>query len=297
MVARTLSLFPFRRRGPARTGTVVSIALGLLALCGGCGKEEPAAPAPSAGPGAGVSGDAASTPAPSRPGRGTAPVTVTGEEPYASSELGALRGTILFQGEVPQRFPLVSDSSPECKHHPEVDQRSNLIVVNDGKLANCYVALASGFDKARIPPVEAATVSLEQKGCMYVPRVLALRVGQTLRVTNDDPTTHNVHTRAKRNPETNRNMGAGQAPLEFRFERAESPVPFQCDIHPWMGAAVFVEEHPWFAVSDEQGAFFIRDVPPGEYVVEAIHESLGRVTGSVSVKAGVATAFTLGLSR
>lgn len=233
----------------------------------------------------------------SRSGRGTAPVTVTGEEPWESSELGALRGTILFQGEAPKRFPLVSDSSPECKHHPEVDQRSNLIVVNDGKLANCYVALASGFDKARIPPVEPATVSLEQKGCMYVPRVLALRVGQTLRVTNDDPTTHNVHVRSKRNPELNRNMGAGQEPLEFRFERAETPVPFQCDIHPWMGAAVFIEEHPWFAVSDEQGAFLLRDVPPGDYVVEAIHESLGRVKGSVSVKSGVATAFTLTLSR
>ncbi len=159
------------------------------------------------------------------------------------------------------------------------------------------MALDSGFDRARIPPVPDTPVTLDQKGCMYVPRVVALRVGQVLRVTNDDPTNHNVHTRPKRNEALNRNMGAQQPALEFRFDKPERPVPFACDIHPWMGAAVFVEEHPWFAVTDAHGAFQIRDVPPGEYVVEATHESLGKVSGSVTVVAGKSTGFTLTLAK
>src|SRR5262245_5229227 len=264
MVARPRA--PFSPRAPIAAGFFASAALLVTAACAcSCG-EQPDAGAP-AGATAPASDEApASTEAASqsrgssRGGRST-PVTLTAEEPYESSELGALHGTILFAGEAPARFELGAASNAECKHHPEVDQRSNEIVVNGGKLAGVFVTLASGFDKAHVPPASDAVASLEQKGCMYVPRVLALRVGQTLRVSNDDPTNHNVHTFSKRNSATNKNMGAKQPPLEFRFDKAEYPVPFQCDIHPWMGAAVFVEEHPWFAVTDEQGAFRIRDVP------------------------------------
>src|SRR5262249_48346068 len=98
-------------------------------------------------------------------------------------------------------------------------------------------------------------------------------------IRNSDPTNHNVHSLPRKNDASNVQMGPGQAPLEITFERAEAPIKFQCDVHSWMGAAVFVEEHPWFAITDEHGAFTIRDVPPGDYVVEAVHELLGRASG------------------
>jgi hypothetical protein len=92
-------------------------------------------------------------------------------------------------------------------------------------------------------------------------------------------------------------MGAGQAPIEFVFERAERPVPFKCDIHPWMEADVWVEEHPWFALSGEDGAFRIEDLPPGEYVVEALHPSAGtgRTAARVTLSAGRETRIALTL--
>jgi plastocyanin len=264
-----------------------------LLVAGACSGSEPAPASESAAPAA----DASST-SPSAPGGRTrvADAVLTGSEPYASATLGALHGTVLFEGTPPERFPQGADKSADCKHHPEVDQRQNIVVVNDGKLAGAFVRLASGYDEATVPALVDAPITLDQKGCMYVPRVLGLRVGQTLRVTNLDPTAHNVHAVPRRNDEVNRNMGRGQTPIEFRFERAERPVPFKCDIHPWMGAAVFVEEHPWFAVSDASGAFRIRDVPPGEYVVEAVHEKLGKVSARVTVAAGQSTGFTLKLS-
>ena len=270
----------------------------LLGACGLAACSEEPKSTPEAKQAESPATSEASQATPGRAGRSAAAaVSLTGEEPDESSELGALHGTILFAGAAPERFPLGASSTPECKHHPEVDQRSNVLIVNDGKLANAYVTIDSGYDRAKVPPASAATLTLSQKGCMYVPRVLALRVGQTLRVTNDDPTNHNVHARGQRNGELNKNMGKGQEALEFRFDKPEKPVPFACDIHPWMGAAVYVEEHPWFAVTDEQGAFRIRDLPPGEYVVEVTHEALKRTKGTVRVEAGKSSGFTLTLSK
>jgi len=266
----------------ALRSSVLSASLLVLASVSACGGDEPAASAPETAP-------ESSSAEPASAGgtrRAVAKAESSGEEPYDSAELGALHGEILFTGTAPERFTLGAAQTSGCRDHPDVDQRANEVVVADGKLAGAYVYLKSGFDAARIPAPSADVVTLEQKGCMYVPRVLALRVGQTLQVTNGDPTAHNVHARAKRNPELNKSMGAAQAPIEFRFEKAERPVPFKCDIHPWMGAAVFVEEHPWFAVSDGAGRFRIADVPPGEYVVEVVHERLGETRGSATVTAG-----------
>ena len=267
-------------------------ALLLAALPPACGgSSDPAPPAESVAEPA--------TSQATNPGRGASvpAAELLGAEPYDSAELGALHGEIRFVGAVPERFQLGAAQMKECQHHPEVDQRSNKEIVNAGKLANAFVRLKSGYDKARIPPAPSTPVTLDQKGCMYVPRVLGLQLGQKLLVANSDPTNHNVHARSRKNDELNRNMGAGQPPVEFSFEHGEGPIPFQCDIHSWMGAAVFVEEQPWFAVTDEAGAFHIRDVPPGEYVVEAVHESLGRAQGTVSVAAGKSTGFTLTIRK
>jgi plastocyanin len=290
MVAHTLARFPL---APRLHLAVTVIAC--LAACGG--GEETGTPGPAPTETATTPDAGAPAGAPQGRRAGATPVTTTSVEPSGSDELGGLHGTILFSGTAPERFPLGAKQVAECQHHTDVDQRSNVVVVNDGKLANVFVTLKSGYDEAQVPTASTATVTLDQRGCMYVPRALGLQLGQKLLVANSDPTNHNVHTKPRRNAEVNRSMGARQPALEFTFEHAEM-VPFACDIHPWMGAAVFVEEHPWFAVTDENGAFRIANVPPGEYVVEARHEhkDIRAVTGTVTVKAGESQGFTLTLA-
>lgn len=289
-------------RIPPRAGT----ALGLLCFAAGalgCGGERQERAAPAADDGAteveDAEPEAGDAPA-GRSGRdsSTPDATVIDERPYDSTEFGALHGEIRITGEPPARFPLGADQQADCRHHPEVEQLSEIVVAEAGKLQNVYVhlRLPGSFDETKVPAPPATPVLLDQRGCMYTPHVLALQAGQTLRVANSDPTTHNVNYLAPKNAVTgNRNMGAGQAPLELTLTKPEEKIRFKCDVHPWMGAWAYVEEHPWFAVSGKGGVFEIRDVQPGTYTVEAIHEHYGKIRGRVVVEAnksrGIALTF------
>ena len=62
-------------------------------------------------------------------------------------------------------------------------------------------------------------------------------------------------------------------------------VPFKCDVHGWMNAYVGVVEHPYFAVTDKDGKFSLKGLPPGTYTIEAWHEKLGTQTAKVTLGA------------
>jgi hypothetical protein len=109
---------------------------------------------------------------------------------------------------------------------------------------------------------------------------------------------HNVHSvpTVAGNPEDNKAQMPGGADLTFSFPKEEKFLKFKCDVHPWMFAWVTVVDHPYFAVTDKDGKFTIKDVPAGKYTVTALHRKaapLG-VDQEVEVKADGAKAdFTL----
>jgi hypothetical protein len=125
-------------------------------------------------------------------------------------------------------------------------------------------------------------VVLDQKNFQYVPHVLALQVGQPLIVRNSDDHAHNIHLKCTVNPETNfAMMGIGEnPPITFK---APEFFPIKCDVHPWMDAEVGVFDHPYFAVTGDDGSFVIRNVPPGNYILAARHELFGELTQPVAV--------------
>ena len=269
-------------------------------LAWACGSEEPTTPGATPAEGA----DAAPTdedeeqaPAESTPG-GTsggrsgssrsAGVETLPSEPYESETLGAIRGEVRFAGEAPERFKIVAEEKAECTHHADVDHLSEIVIVNDGKLQNVLVHVTRGYDESQVPAPPAEPAHLDQRGCTYVPHVLAVQTGRTLLIANSDPTNHNVNIVARKNDiGGNRNVGEGQAPLSVVPDKEELSVLFKCDVHPWMRAYLHVIEHPWFAVSDAQGTFEIRDLPPGKYSLEFVHEEYGKKTArDLVVEAG-----------
>ena len=119
-------------------------------------------------------------------------------------------------------------------------------VVKDGKLANSFIYLKDGTtaDGTKITeitfPVPTEAVTLDQKGCHYVPHVMGLQANQKLKITNSDPTQHNIHPTPKSNPEWNQTQPNGAPPIEKTFARAEVLIPVKCNQHPWMKSYIGV---------------------------------------------------------
>jgi hypothetical protein len=207
-----------------------------------------------------------------------APITYYKVDPATA---GKVRGAVRFQGKKPSAKPISMDAEEACeKLHADPVDGSGFVVGKDGAFQNVFVYIKSGLEgKAFEPPKQA--VILDQRGCMFVPRVIALRAGQTLTVKNSDPVSHNIHPNPQNNREWNQQQSPGAPDLVRRFVRPEVMIPVKCNIHNWMRSYIGVVEHPYFGVTDASGAFDWKDIPPGEYVVAAWHEGLPELTQKV----------------
>jgi plastocyanin len=158
------------------------------------------------------------------------------------------------------------------------------VLVADGKLANVWVHVVKGAPDA-LPP--AAPIEIDQRDCMYVPRVAIAVVGQKIAVRNGDPVLHNVHAFLGDSTLFNRGMPNDKAaPLEY------TPVQpgllrLKCDVHPWMRGYVGVSATAFQAVTGPDGAFRLPDLPAGRYTLEAWHEKLGALTAEVGAPARI----------
>jgi hypothetical protein len=139
-------------------------------------------------------------------------------------------------------------------------------------------------------------VTLDQRGCLYAPRVLGMQTGQALQVRNSDPLLHNVHSLSTRGNTFNVSQPQAGMVHTLRLKYPDVIMRIKCDIHSWMTAYVGVEPHPYFAVSGENGSFRIAGVPAGRYSIRAWHERYGQQTQPVAVKAGQTTAIELAYS-
>lgn len=203
-----------------------------------------------------------------------------------SSVSGALvTGKIKFEGVLPQTSPIAMRSDPACaSEHPQPVHAEDVVAGQNGALENVIVFVSQGADDKTYDVPQTPAV-MEQKGCMYEPHVLAMRAGQTLKVVNADKTTHNIHPMPANNREWNKAQIPGQ-PIEEKFGREEVSIPVKCNIHPWMHSYIAVFKHPFFAVTGKDGSFELRNLPPGEYTIEAWQEKLGTMTQHVKIAQG-----------
>jgi plastocyanin len=196
---------------------------------------------------------------------------------------GSISGTVYLDGPPPILPAIDMQSEPACsKANPSVVPSQAVLVGKDGVLANVVVYVKDSMSHYRFE-APSTPVALDQKGCVYQPRVVALMTNQPLEIRNSDATIHNVHAMPKTNSEWNKAQRAGSAALTTSFSRPELAIPFMCNVHPWMRAFVFVFDHPYFAVTAGDGKFELRDLPPGTYNVESWHEKLGTHTQIVTI--------------
>jgi plastocyanin len=206
--------------------------------------------------------------------------------PGAALAASTVTGTVTFDGKVPTLKPLAMDADPACaKKHTKPVPAEMLVLGSGNTMGNILVWVSKGLPAGKTWPVPKTPVTLDQKGCVYVPHVMGIMVGQAYRILNSDGILHNVHALPKVNRGFNRPMPATVKESTATFDKAESVFQIKCDVHPWMSAYVGVFTHPFFATTGTDGKFTIAGLDPGTYEITAWHERLGTQTATVTVAA------------
>jgi plastocyanin len=206
----------------------------------------------------------------------------------AQAGTGSIKGRIRLSGKSPGNAIIRMGVDPMCSKMnagKRVVQEA-VAASADGGLANVFVRLEGFFPQT---PVPTQHVVIDQRGCIYSPRVVGARAGQILEVRNSDAIMHNVHSSSSHDNSFNISQPRAGMAYQFKLKDEEIMVRIGCDVHRWMTAYVGVTTNPYFAVSTDGGSFQIDKVPAGTHAIHAWHERYGVLTKNVTVKAGAAT--------
>ena len=203
----------------------------------------------------------------------------------AQSNTGTIKGHVRLTGKLPGNPIIRMGMDPMCSKMNAGKRvvQQYVVATIDGSLANVFVRL-----KGNVPqtPIPTQPVVIDQQACVYTPRVVGARVGQTVQVKNSDMLLHNVDALSGKNNGFNIAQPRAGLVYEFKPKNEEIMLHLKCDVHNWMNAYVGIVTNPYFAVSNTMGTFEIDRVPPGTYTLEAWHERFGLVSKPVTVKAG-----------
>jgi plastocyanin len=187
-----------------------------------------------------------------------------------------IRGKVLFKGVPPTNPRLPIGGNPECAALHPGSVTDPVVLVKDGRLQNVFVFVKTGlesyvFDWPRVP------VTMSNEKCLYTPRVIGVQVHQPVRFENQDAVDHNVLIHAVQGLSNRTLHGLGSSDT-VKFLQPEVMIPVTCSLHPWMVGYIGVVRHPFFQVTGPDGSFEFKGLPPGEYEIEAWHETQGRQT-------------------
>jgi plastocyanin len=191
----------------------------------------------------------------------------------------SIKGTVQFAGSAAEqpRLPVTVD-----QHVCGKDKDPASLVLSARKGIRDAVVWIDRPAGAR-PDTPAAPVQVDQQQCAFAPRVVLVPAGGMVEFLNSDRLLHNIHTLSRDNPRYNRTQPKGRT-IPLTFSRPEI-VEVTCDLHPWMHAWVVVMEHPFYAVTNADGEFLLRNVPPGSYKLHVWQEILGVTSRNITVGA------------
>lgn len=198
-----------------------------------------------------------------------------------------IKGQLVFAGnDVPKPDELkVEKDEKHCLMNGKLFSDKWVIHKDSKGVRNCLVWLApdpAGAGKTLpihkdLKEIKDKEVVVDQPCCMFVPHVLGLREGQELVAKNSAPVVHNIKWTGHplSNPGGNVIVPAGGKHVIKNLQAQRLPVIFGCDIHPWMKGYVGVFKHPYFAVTDENGNFEIKNAPAGKWRLVVWQEAIG----------------------
>ena len=206
--------------------------------------------------------------------------------PGVAFAASSITGNATFDGKAPTLRPLAMDADPACAKKHSAPVPNEMLALGTGNaMRNVMVWVSKGLPAGKTWPAPKAPAVLDQRGCQYLPHVMAIMAGQPYKILNSDGIVHNVHALPKINKPLNRPMPATVKEATVAFDKPEANFQIKCDVHPWMTAYVGVFSHPFSSVTSTDGKFTISGLDPGTYEITAWHERLGTQTASVTVGA------------
>jgi len=194
-----------------------------------------------------------------------AAVTMTSAVPGG----GAVSGKVTYEGTPAKQKPIDMSKEPSCaKQYATPPTTETVVTGPNNALENVVVYISAGAPDEP-PPSQPAVFT--QKGCRYIPHVLALQVNQPLQVLNEDQTSHNIHPLAKINASgTNRSR---RAHLPSWISTTDGIHSGEMQRPPLDARDVSVLKNSHYSISGGDGGFSLPNLPPGKYTVTAYHES------------------------
>lgn len=210
-----------------------------------------------------------------------AAVLLIGGHAALAGTTGVVAGTVRLAGPPPARAPLPVFKNHEVCGDSVPDDR---LVVAPGGGVRYAVVTIEGIKSGKKPERDMALL-LDNRSCRFDPHVQTAEVGQWLELHNSDPVLHNADARI--GPETLFNVALTPGRQVKKPLARAGLIAVTCDVrHTWMSAFIVVTDHPYHTVTDADGAYEIRDVPPGVYTLRVWHEELGTRERQVTVGAG-----------
>ncbi len=209
----------------------------------------------------------------------------------AVSDGGTISGVVKFKGAAPAPKKLeITKDKEVCAKSAKTDAS---LIVSGGNLVNAVVSITDIKKGKKMDPQK---VTMDQNGCEYKPHVLAFGAGSSVDILNPDGILHNVHSYSQKNTPFNMAQPKFKKTLTVKIDKPEI-ISVKCDVHGWMSGWLFAAENPYFNVTDSAGGFKLTDVPPGTYNLEVWHETLGKMSQKVTVKAKEEVKVTFELAK
>ena len=205
---------------------------------------------------------------------------------------GTITGTVMFTGSPIPKDPIIHPTTNQAycgRTLPRLDY-----LIKNRKIQNVVVFIKNIGAGAPAPRTPSVVNNLK---CAFVPHVGVGFAGNQVIFTDSDPLFHNIHTYINGNTYYNIGLPFKGAKVTKILTRP-GLIEITCDAHPWMKGWLYVFDNPYVSLTNAQGQFVIRDVPPGTYIVEAWHDALGRVdVKNVKVAPGKTTTVKLSYSK
>ncbi len=208
------------------------------------------------------------------------------DQSAAEGDYGSLFGEFVLDGDFPKLSPLVAKGDPQVRDPAicaaaDIPDDSLIVDPKTKGIANVFVYLLKAQKvHPKLKESAAKEVVFDQQGCRFTPHALLVRTDQLVRVKSNDSCAHNTKTEPTRNQSVNLFLTANdRTGLEIKNKLPEpKPIEVHCSVHPWMKAQWLILDHPYAAISDEQGKFIIADLPAGDHDFLIWHERIGYIT-------------------